>query len=108
MSRRYEGDFDWLPKWAQRHIETLEMRVEEWKEKAQEGPADSNTVLGPHVHGKPLGRNVSVRFYLSDDRATADWIDVRADGNEVDVMASDTLLVHPCSSNHVELGTGSL
>lgn len=62
-----QRDASKLPKWAQQRIETLERNVDYWREKAMDGPADSDTFIRRYIDngrtkGQPLGKGETIVF----------------------------------------------
>lgn len=107
---RNTEDLSKLPKWAQRRIATLEMRLaEERKRIAQfDGPIeDTNTVADPYDEvPRPLRRDATIEFRLddwTDDRGWQQNIRARVrrdvDGSFVEIHGGRGLTVRPWSSN---------
>jgi hypothetical protein len=94
-----------LPKWAQRRIEVLEMRVKELRARLAVGPEASNTFADPHTDSpRPLGEGTIVRFVLSrhPDGTPLDYVDATIEGGSekrVYIRASYGYAFYPNSSN---------
>lgn len=60
-----------LPKWAQREIETLQMRLAEHQQRITElsaGPENSNVIVSDYGYpDRLLGRDTRIRFLLGED-----------------------------------------
>src|SRR5215472_9545016 len=82
-----------LPKWAQREIETLQMRLAEHQQRIAElsaGPENSNVIVSDYGYpDRLLGRDTRIRFLLGWDG----YIEVRHsrdDPGSLEVRASGT------------------
>lgn len=107
-----------LPRWAQRHIDTLERNLAAARERIAIGKGlgvGTNTFAEPYAQPPlPLGRDVTVRFLFGGD-LNRSYIDAALteaiefpDGRVIRapalrVMSSDALAVSPQSSNVVEV-----
>lgn len=103
------GDVTKLPVWAQRHIDTLEMRYQETLTELNALKANEPTrvIVEPHANLLGEGRREPtylnersiVRFVMGERR----YIDVTLDADRLNVHSDATLLIVPSSSNHVYL-----
>lgn len=107
---RPERDITKLPKWAQSELRRLERDLASARETLAAGPEDSNTFADPYSTRRPLGADPTILFVLGE----RDEIRVRVDRDShgrayLDVNASSgRLMVHPRSSNGIELYSGPL
>jgi len=99
-----------MPEWVGREIATLRRDVEHLEAKLAAGPEDSNVFLYNYSVGpdQPLGRDVTVRFYLDKydyvdihHTRSRDFVPIK--GLEIMSSARNTLVLQPCSSNLVVL-----
>lgn len=97
-----------LPKWAQQHIETLRMRLEETRDKLAGIPkADAVGFTDPYSDiPLPVAKlRDTVRFHVDAQQRV--FIDVRLreddHGRWLEVMTSDRILVTPNASNVIEI-----
>lgn len=102
-----EPDLSKLPKWAQRHIETLTRDLAHAHAKLSEGPGNSDTFADDYVTpARPLGRETRIVFYVSEPHPTSgirDYIDCRLDDGRLHVSGTSPLIVEPRSANGVDI-----
>lgn len=94
------GDVSKLPKWAQRHIETLEMRVKEANRKTDEALALADLQRDTERHTMIAPAKKTLYF-----DASCDGISVRYDKGALVIQAGwgDGLSVRPVVSNVVQV-----
>lgn len=106
---KVDGDLTKLPVWARRHIDTLEMRYREVLTELNALKANEPTRVMVEPHASMLGdgkeptylneRSI-VRFLFGERQ----YVDVRLDGDRLDVHSDSTLRIVPSASNHVYVG----
>ena len=96
------GDVSKLPKWAQRHIETLEMRVREERAKTDEALALSDLQVGRDRHVMVAPSNKTLFF-----DADGDGISVKHEKGVLKIRAGwgSSLSVRPVVSNEIRVVT---
>jgi hypothetical protein len=97
---RKEHDITKLPKWAQREISRLTRDLVANKAKLAQGPENSNVFADPYSDApRPLGRDTSISFRLTDEDRRSNRVIVRMDGDKLVIQGGDSLSILPRASN---------
>ena len=93
-----------LPKWAQSEIVSLTCEIAELSSalaRFQGEEGSPLTIRFPFKMSHTPIPNGSIRFALNN----GDWIDIRIDGDHLEVNSPFTLHIIPQATNHVHIGS---
>ena len=103
-------DISKLPKWAQREIEQLELKIAKLESVIDVEAKEPTRVSGAASYDAPriyLPNFQPVRFEVGPiDVRHPDWIDVRirnGDPKGVEIMGSSSIAIEPKAGNHVRV-----
>lgn len=102
MAYYTKEQFDRLPKWAQREIDRLTMRLREASERLSAGPGDSNVFAHPYCDNPtPLGRDTMVKFVMGEASGDALHVGIFEDG--LRVYGHRGIVIQPRARNAVDV-----